>query len=57
MGVRFPSPALPEVTGCCHGGRPARTRVSRYQACSVPQCGQLTDVVTVAVKAKPHMQV
>ena len=27
-----------------------------YQACSVPQCGQPTDVVTAALKAKPHMQ-
>ena len=26
-----------------------------YQACSVPQCGQPTDVVTAALKAKPHM--
>jgi hypothetical protein len=28
----------------------------RYQACSVPQCGQPTDVVTAALKAKPHVQ-
>jgi hypothetical protein len=27
-----------------------------YQACSVPQCGQPTDVVTAALNAKPHMQ-
>jgi hypothetical protein len=27
-----------------------------YQACSAPQCGQPTDVVTDALKAKPHMQ-
>ena len=27
-----------------------------YQACSVPQCGQPTEVVTAALKAKPHMQ-
>ena len=27
-----------------------------YQACSVPQCGQSTEVDTAAVKAKPHMQ-
>ena len=26
-----------------------------YQACSVPQCGQSTEVVTAAVKAKPHV--
>jgi hypothetical protein len=30
-------------------------RLRRYQACSVPQCGQSTEVVTVALKAKPHM--
>ena len=31
-------------------------RTGDYQACSVPQCGQPTDVVTAALKAKPHMQ-
>ena len=29
---------------------------SGYQACSVPQWGQSTEVDTVAMKAKPHMQ-
>ena len=27
-----------------------------YQACSVPQCGHPTDVVTAALNAKPHLQ-
>ena len=30
--------------------------LSGYQACSVPQCGQPTEVVTAALNAKPHMQ-
>ena len=38
--------------------RLTRTRGSAggYQACSVPQWGQSTEVDTVAMKAKPHMQ-
>jgi hypothetical protein len=35
-------------------GPPVRWR--DYQACSVPQWGQSTEVDTVAMKAKPHMQ-
>jgi hypothetical protein len=35
--------------------RPGERRLSGYQACSVPQCGQPTDVVTLALKTKPHV--
>ena len=39
-----------------NGGSIPLARLADYQACSVPQCGQPTEVVTDALKAKPHMQ-
>jgi hypothetical protein len=38
------------------GSIPPARSTEDYQACSVPQCGQSTDVVTLALNAYPHMQ-
>ena len=43
------------MTGGDAGARGTRLGAC-YQACSVPQCGQSTEVDTAAVKANPHMQ-
>jgi hypothetical protein len=47
VGVRRCERAADRRPGGAAGG---------YQACSVPQWGQSTEVDTVAMKAKPHMQ-
>jgi hypothetical protein len=37
-------------------GRIAHRAMRLYQAWAVPQCGQPTEVVTGALKTKPHSQ-
>jgi hypothetical protein len=57
LALALAAPAFATSDEVTLEGRPVPPALgfAPYQACSVPQCGQSTEVVTVALKAKPHM--